>query len=97
MANLLLGGLWTLSVFAGWGLEAFCGEGETPESCVDRLTVVSTLSGMFAIVAACCTLGGLLPPVMHRYPQKSLILVGAATASWIFALGVLYVGGMVGR
>jgi hypothetical protein len=97
VANLLLGGLWTFSVFAGWGLAAFCGNGESPESCMDRLSVVSTLSGLFALVAACCTAAGLLPPVMRRYPEKSLVLVGIATASWLMALGVLYVGGLVGR
>ncbi|WP_405142268.1 hypothetical protein OG589_33930 [Sphaerisporangium sp. NBC_01403] len=97
MANLLLGGLWTLSVFAGWGLAAFCGNGEPFDSCMDRLTVVSTLSGVFALVAASGTVGGLLPPIMRRYPEKSLMVVGIATASWLIALGVLYVGGLVGR
>ncbi|WP_248960774.1 hypothetical protein [Sphaerisporangium perillae] len=97
LANLLLGTLWTFSVFAGWGLQAFCENGEPLESCMDRLTVVSTLSGLFAIVAATCTAGGLLPPLMRRYPEKSLVLVGIATASWLIALGVLYVGGLVGR
>ena len=97
MANLLLGALWTLSVFAGWGLAAFCGKGEPLESCMDRLTVVSTLSGLFALVAACGTVAGLLPPVIRRFPEKSLVLVGIATASWLIALGVLYIGGLVGR
>ncbi|MFC6086928.1 hypothetical protein [Sphaerisporangium aureirubrum] len=97
MANLLLGGLWTLSVFAGWGLAAFCGRNETPESCVDRMILVSTLSGLFAFIAAICTAVGLLPPLMRRYPEKSLVLVAVATASWLLALGVLYVGGLVGR
>lgn len=97
VANLLLGGLWTLSVFAGWGLQAFCGNGESLDGCLARLGVVTTLSGLFAIIAACCTVGGLLPPVMRRYPGKSLLLVAIATASWLIALGVLYVGGLVGR
>jgi hypothetical protein len=97
MANLLLGGLWTLSVFAGWGLVAFCGREEAPESCMDRLILVSTMSGLFAFIAATCTVIGLLPPLMRRYPDKSLVLVGIATASWLLALGVLYIGGIVGR
>ncbi|GGK96509.1 hypothetical protein Sme01_34770 [Sphaerisporangium melleum] len=97
LANLLLGGLWTLSVFAGWGLAAFCGDGEALDACMDRLTVVATLSGLFAIAAATGTVGGLLPPVIRRYPEKSLILVAVATGSWLIALGVLYVGGLVGR
>lgn len=97
MANLLLGGLWTLSVLAGWGLSAFCGRTESPESCVDRLVVVSTLSGLFAFLAATCTVIGLLPPLMRRYTDKSLVLMVVATASWLLALGVLYVGGLVGR
>ncbi|MFC4536679.1 hypothetical protein [Sphaerisporangium dianthi] len=97
LANLLLGGLWTLSVFAGWGLAAFCGNDEMLDVCMDRLTIVSSLSGLFAIVGAMGTATGLLPPLMRRYPEKSLILVGIATASWLIALGVLYVGGLVGR
>ncbi|MFC7388235.1 hypothetical protein [Sphaerisporangium rhizosphaerae] len=97
LANTLLGGLWTLSVFAGWGLAAFCGTGEMPDACMDRLTLVSMLSGLFAFLGAIGTAGGLLPPLMRRYPEKSLILVGIATASWLIALAVLYVGGLVGR
>jgi hypothetical protein len=97
VANLLLGGLWTFSVFAGWGLAAFCGNGESPESCVNRLGMVSLLSGLFAIAAATCTAAALLPPLFRKYPEKSLMLVGIATASWLIALAVLYVGGLVGR
>ncbi len=97
VANMLLGCLWTFSVFAGWGFEAFCGSGESPDRCMDRLGVVSTLSGLFAILAACCTAAALLPPLIRRYPEKSLLLIGGATASWLIALGVLYVGGLVGR
>ncbi|GII88391.1 hypothetical protein Ssi03_63810 [Sphaerisporangium siamense] len=97
LANLLLGGLWTFSVFAGWGLEAFCGNGESPESCVDRLGMVSLLSGLFALAGAVATVAALVPPLFRKYPQKSLMLVGIATASWLIALAVLYVGGLIGR
>ncbi|GII79610.1 hypothetical protein Sru01_45920 [Sphaerisporangium rufum] len=97
MANLLLGGVWTLSVFAGWGLAAFCGADESPDACIGRLTVVSTLSGACALVGAIGTLAGLLPPIMRRYPEKSLRLLGVAIAAWLIALAVLYVGGLVGR
>ncbi|MEU9891529.1 hypothetical protein AB0M95_24925 [Sphaerisporangium sp. NPDC051017] len=97
LANLLLGGLWVVSVFAGWGFQAFCGSGEPPESCMDRLGMVSLLSGLFAVAAATCTAAALLPPLFRKYPEKSLLLVGIATASWLIALAVLYVGGLVGR
>ncbi|MFD2348417.1 hypothetical protein ACFSTC_02020 [Nonomuraea ferruginea] len=53
IASFLLATLWGLSVFAGWGLEAFCG-GSSP-SCVQRLAVFSSVSGLFAAVAACLT------------------------------------------
>jgi hypothetical protein len=86
VASLLLAALWGLSVFAGWGLEAFCSDGETARACADRLGTVSTLSGLFAVVAAAATVVAWL--------SRQSRLLALAIAAWIAAEGVLFVGGV---
>jgi hypothetical protein len=89
VASLLLAALWGLSVFAGWGLEAFCSDGESRKACAQRLDVVSTVSGLFAVVAASATAGAWLT----RRPG----LLPLALVAWVAAEGVLFVGGMVAQ
>jgi hypothetical protein len=91
VATLLLAALWGLSVFAGWGLEAFCSDGETSLTCAERLGRVSAVSGLFAVVAACCTAAAWLIP--RRFP----VLMAIAVTIWVMAEGVLFVGGQLVR
>ncbi|TMR09606.1 hypothetical protein ETD86_42950 [Nonomuraea turkmeniaca] len=94
IASFLLAALWGLSVFAGWGLEAFCGGEDT---CSRRLGAVSTVSGLFAALAACCTAAAwLLPWARHDMRAFSRIM-GAGVVSWVVAEGVLFLGGMLVR
>ncbi|SDK54080.1 hypothetical protein [Nonomuraea jiangxiensis] len=94
IASFLLAALWGLSVFAGWGLEAFCAGGESASRCTQRLGRVSTMSGIFAALAACCTAAAWLLPRSRRDPRVFTPLMGAGVAAWIVAEGVLFVGGM---
>jgi hypothetical protein len=76
-----------MSVFAGWGLEAFCGDQETSRECAARLDTVFTLSGVFAVIAGGCTLIAWLT----RRP----VLLSVAVVAWVVAIGVLFVGGVM--
>ncbi|GAA2399988.1 hypothetical protein [Nonomuraea africana] len=91
VASLLLAALWGLSVFAGWGLEAFCTDGETSVACAQRLDTVSTVSGLFAVLAACLTVGAWLLPL------RFWALMGGAVAAWLVAAGVLFFGGLLAQ
>ncbi|MFG1707556.1 hypothetical protein ACFLIM_30570 [Nonomuraea sp. M3C6] len=97
IASFLLAALWGLSVFAGWGLEAFCEGGESASTCSQRLGTVSTVSGLFAALAACCTAAAWLLPWSRRDPRTFARLMGAGVLAWILAEGVLFLGGMLVR
>ncbi|MEU8250797.1 hypothetical protein [Nonomuraea sp. NPDC048916] len=95
IASFLLASLWGLTVFAGWGLEAFCAGGESAASCARRLDSVSMVSGLFAVLAACCTAGAWLVRPARRDPRVFTWFMGAGVAAWIAAEGVLFVGGLL--
>ncbi|TYB58803.1 hypothetical protein FXF51_35295 [Nonomuraea sp. PA05] len=97
IASFLLAALWGLSVFAGWGLEAFCAGGEAASACSQRLGTVSTVSGLFAALAACCTAAAWLLPWSRHDPRAFARLMGAGVLAWIAAEGVLFLGGMLVR
>jgi hypothetical protein len=92
VAVLLLAALWGASVFAGWGLAAFCAGGETARVCAERLEPVYSLSGVFAVVAGCCAVLAWL-----RSAQWFPRLMTVAIAAWVAAEGVLFFGGMLAR
>ncbi|MGW2161130.1 hypothetical protein [Nonomuraea sp. NPDC001699] len=97
VASFLLAALWGLSVFAGWGLEAFCSGGGPSSACSQRLGTVSTVSGVFAAVAACSTLAAWLVPASRHDPRTFGRLMGMGVATWIVAGGVLFLGGLLAR
>lgn len=93
VASLLLAALWGLSVFAGWGAEAFCSD----PGCVARLDGVVRLSSLFAVVAAVCTAVALLAPGRRGAGSRFTALMTAAVAAWVVAEGVLFAGGLIVR
>jgi hypothetical protein len=97
IASFLLAALWALSVFAGWGLEAFCAGGEDSSTCSQRLGTVSTVSGLFAALAACCTAAAWLLPWARHDERAFGQIMGAGVVAWIVAEGVLFLGGMLVR
>ncbi|MFI6927575.1 hypothetical protein ACIBIZ_47115 [Nonomuraea spiralis] len=97
VASFLLAALWGLSVFAGWGLEAFCAGGEPPTTCSQRLGTVSAVSGLFAVLAACSTVAAWLFPAFRHDPRTFGRVMGAGVASWVVAGGVLFLGGLLVR
>lgn len=97
IASVLLAALWGSSVFAGWGLEAFCAGGADLPACSQRLGVVSTASGLFAVLAVCCTVGAWMIPWSRNDPQAFARLMGAGLLAWVTAEGVLFLGGMLVR
>ncbi|MEV4106503.1 hypothetical protein [Nonomuraea sp. NPDC049695] len=97
IASFLLAALWALSVFADWGLEAFCAGGESASTCSQRLGTVSTVSGLFAVLAACCTVAAWLLPWSRNDPRTFGRIMGAGVLAWIAAEGVLFLGGLMVR
>lgn len=97
VASFLLAALWALSVFAGWGLEAFCTGGESAVGCSQRLDSVSAMSALFAVAAACCTAGAWLVPAARSDPRVFSRFMGVGVAAWIAAEGVLFLGGLLAR
>ncbi|MEU4578349.1 hypothetical protein ACBI99_32050 [Nonomuraea sp. ATR24] len=97
VASFLLAALWGLSVFAGWGLQAFCSGTELAADCSRRLAGVSAVSGLFAVAAAGCTLAAWLAGAARRDPRLFGRLMGAGAAAWIAAEGVLFLGGLLLR
>lgn len=105
VASLLLAALWTLSVFAGWGQEAFCpgAPGDPADACSRRLATAATVSGLFAAAAACLTVAAwLLPsarpdPYRGHAPVPQLGLVWTGVAAWVAAEGVLFLGGLLAK
>lgn len=95
IASFLLAALWALSVFAGWGLEAFCAGDESSSDCSERLVTVFTVSGLFAAAAACCTAAAWLFPASRHDPRLFARIMGAGVVAWIVAEGVLFLGGML--
>jgi hypothetical protein len=95
IASFLLAALWGLSVFAGWGLEAFCAGGEPASTCSQRLGTVSTVSGLFAALAACCTVAAWLFPWSRHDPHTFGRVMGTGVFAWIAAEGVLFLGGLL--
>ena len=97
VASFLLAALWALSVFAGWGLEAFCAGDESAVGCSQRLDSVSAMSALFAVAAACCTAGAWLVPSARSDPRVFSRFMGVGVAAWIAAEGVLFLGGLLAR
>ncbi|GAA2809264.1 hypothetical protein [Nonomuraea dietziae] len=65
--------------------------GELGPACARRLDTVSTVSGLFAVLAACLTVGAWL------FPLRFWALMGGAVLSWLAAAGVLFFGGMLAQ
>lgn len=89
VASLLLAALWGLSVFGGWGTEAFCSGAESSPACADRIASAILLSAVIALLAAASTAAGWLT---HRSA-----LLEVAVGAWVLAVGVLFVGGVVAQ
>jgi len=97
VASFLLAALWAASVFAGWGLQAFCAGDESPSTCAQRLDTVSTVSALFAALAACCTAAAWLFPWSRADSRTFARLMGVGVLAWIVAEGVLFLGGLLVR
>lgn len=95
IASFLLAALWGLSVFAGWGLAAFCANGESGSACEQRLESVAVVSGLFAALAAVGTAAAWLVPASRRDQRVFARYMGAAVTAWIVAEGVPFVGGLL--
>ncbi|GII29232.1 hypothetical protein [Planotetraspora mira] len=89
MASLLLALLWVLSVFGGWGVEAFCPAADSPGTCADRIASAAVVSGVIALFAAVSTAAA--------WFTRRQGLLGVAVIAWVVAVGALFVGGVIAQ
>ncbi|MEZ0075215.1 hypothetical protein [Planotetraspora sp. GP83] len=87
VASLLLAALWGLSVFDGWGMDAFCSNADSYVACADRIATATLLSAAIALVAATSTAAAWI--------TRRAALLGVGVGAWVLAVGVLFVGGVV--
>ena len=98
IANCLLAVLWGFSTAGGWGEAAFCGEGiQRDPICASDVEFVITLSLAPAVVAAAVVLISWALPGVRRRPQRLDALLTMAAAMWVFAEGILFVGGYAAK
>jgi hypothetical protein len=88
-ASVLLALLWGLSVFEGWGVDAFCPAAASPAACVDRLSTVAVFSGVIALFAASST--------MVAWWTRKEELLGIGVLAWVAAVAVLFLGGVIAQ
>ncbi|GAA4569935.1 hypothetical protein [Planotetraspora kaengkrachanensis] len=88
-ASLLLAVFWALSVFGGWGVEAFCPAAQSPGACADRIASAVRVSGGIALFAAASTTAA--------WFTRRQGLLGVAVLSWVAAVGALFVGGVIAQ
>ncbi|MFI6817085.1 hypothetical protein ACIBG7_32135 [Nonomuraea sp. NPDC050328] len=92
VASFLLAALWGLSVFAGWGLEAFCADGEASGACAERLATSNLVSGVFAVSGGACTAAAWFSRRDERLFDR---VMAVAVAAWVMAVAVLFLGGLL--
>jgi hypothetical protein len=91
VAVFLLAVLWASSVFAGWGLEAFCADGQSLAGCQAEVESAATVSGVIAAVAMCFTALAWVQPSARRF----MPLMIASITTWVLAEAVLFAGGLL--
>lgn len=96
IASVLLAVLWALSVFAGWGFEAFC-SGDGSAACVRRLTAFSSVSWLFAAGGAFLTVAAWVLPVSRNDERTFTRFLVMGVVSWVVAEGVLFLGGLLAK
>ncbi|GII58487.1 hypothetical protein Pth03_68760 [Planotetraspora thailandica] len=89
LVSVLLGLLWGLSVFGGWGVEAFCPTAASPAECADRLATVAAFSSVIALFAASATAAA--------WWTRKEELLGVAVLAWVAAEAALFLGGVIAQ
>lgn len=94
MANLTLAALWLFTTLGGWGEQAFCGaSGTSDQSCVNGVHDAVFVSLAAAIPAVGIILVALVLFSSRRDPDRLAGMLTAAAILWVFAEGVVFLGG----
>ncbi|TDC74360.1 hypothetical protein [Actinomadura sp. 7K507] len=98
IANCVLGVLWVFSALGGWGDAAFCGEGEAYDpGCGAGFQDAVRLSAPVAVLAAAIAVTAWSIPRVRRRPDRLDALLTVAAFVWVFAEGVLFIGGYLAK
>ncbi|MGP4029958.1 hypothetical protein [Actinomadura sp. 3N407] len=94
MANLTLAALWTFTALGGWGEQAFCSAGGTPDqACIGGVHDAVLVSLAAVIPAVGIILVALVLFTSRRDPDRLSGMLTAAAILWVFAEGVVFLGG----
>lgn len=94
MANLTLAALWLFTTLGGWGEQAFCGaDGTSDQGCVNGVHDAVFVSLAAAIPAVGIILVALVLFSSRRGPDRLASMLTAAAILWVFAEGVVFLGG----
>ncbi|MFG2091775.1 MULTISPECIES: hypothetical protein [unclassified Spirillospora] len=98
MANLTLAALWMFTALGGWGEQAFCGaDGARDQACVNGVhdAVLVSLAAVIPAVGIILVALALLSP--RRDPDRLSGMLTAAAILWVFAEGVVFLGGYLAQ
>ncbi|MEU8804849.1 hypothetical protein [Spirillospora sp. NPDC048819] len=94
LANLTLAALWLFTTLGGWGEQAFCGAvGVADQGCVDGVHNAVLVSLAAVIPSVGIILVALLLFRPRRDPDRLSGMLTAAAILWVFAEGVVFLGG----
>ncbi|PRX00878.1 UNVERIFIED_ORG: hypothetical protein CLV66_1321 [Actinomadura viridilutea] len=98
IANCALAALWVFSTIGGWGVRAFCGEGEQRDpKCAADVDLAEVLSVPLAVLAVALAVAAWALPAVRRRDDRLDGLLTVAAFFWVAAEGVLFVGGYVAK
>ncbi|MFP3962451.1 hypothetical protein SMC26_08995 [Actinomadura fulvescens] len=98
IANAVLAALWGFSALGGWGDAAFCGDAnEYDATCGADFDVAVRLSAGPAGLAAVTALTAWALPSVRRDDDRLDTFLTVAAFLWVFAEGVLFIGGLVAK
>ncbi|WP_131740318.1 hypothetical protein [Actinomadura roseirufa] len=98
IANCVLAVLWAFSTFGGWGDAAFCeaGEARDPGCAADLDHAILFSAPVAALATVAAVIAWALPSIRHNAGRLDTLLTVAAFG-WVFAEGVLFIGGYLAQ
>ncbi|MFG2006780.1 hypothetical protein ACGFNU_47305 [Spirillospora sp. NPDC048911] len=98
IANAVLATLWAFSALGGWGDAAFCGDADEHDAaCGADFDIAVRFSVAPAGLAAMIALAAWALPHVRRNDDRLDALLTVAAFIWVFAEGVLFIGGLVAK
>jgi len=98
VANLALAVFWACTALAGWGEQAFCGEGgHRASECLEGFETAVLASLALAVPAAVVAVAAWTLPGARRNAARLEAMLTLAALMWVVAEGVVFVGGSLAQ